>query len=375
MMTRIDRHIAIRVLGNFILLFLLLYLFAVVIDVMLNLDAFSEAASRSLPEDAGGFRRVLSATMLALGYQLPQLFQFYAWLWGILVIGATAFTIAQMSRHRELVALLASGWNLQRITIPILVVTGGLGFLQILNQELVMPHMAPLLLRTHAQAGQAGVRSFPIPITVDSSRRLLQASDFDPITERLTQPNFIERTTNGLAVRRIRAESAQWDENSESWILQNGIATSLERPEGEVARAGRPENIEVVETDLSPRLLLMRRHGALAGMLSVAQIGALLDGPETRESDALRRSLWSRFVIVGVNILILLIALPFFLDRYPVGLVQKSVICAGVVLPLYVTAAAFMLVPIPGLTPMVSAFIPLVILLPLGLARFAWMRT
>ena len=91
-MTRIDRHIAIRMLGNFVLLFLLLYLFAVVIDVMLNLDAFSDAASKSLPDDVGGLRKVYTTTMLVLGYQLPQLFQFYAWLWGILVIGATAFT-------------------------------------------------------------------------------------------------------------------------------------------------------------------------------------------------------------------------------------------------------------------------------------------
>ena len=374
-MTRIDRHVAIRMLGNFVLLFLLLYLFAVVIDVMLNLDAFSDAASRSLPDDAGALSRIFSTVMLALGYQLPQLFQFYAWLWGILVIGATAFTIAQMSRHRELVALLASGWNLQRVTVPILVVTGGLGVVQILNQELVLPRMAPLLLRTHEQAGQAGVRSFSIPITVETKRRLLQASDYDPIEERQLQPNINERTVDGLAVRRIRADRADWNPASDSWVLQNGIVTSLERTDGEVARAARPETIESVETDLSPRRLLMRRHGALAGMLSVAQINVLLDGPETRESDALRRSLWSRFVIIGVNILILLIALPFFLDRYPVGLVQRSVICAGVVLPLYITAAAFMLVPIPGLSPMVSAFIPLVLLLPIGLARFAWMRT
>ena len=55
-MTKIDRHIAIRMLGNFVLLFLLLYLFAVVIDIMLNLDAFSDAASKSLPDDVGGLR-------------------------------------------------------------------------------------------------------------------------------------------------------------------------------------------------------------------------------------------------------------------------------------------------------------------------------
>ena len=130
-----------------------------------------------------------------------------------------------------------------------------------------------------------------------------------------------------------------------------------------------------METDLSPRILLMRRHGALAGMLSTVQIIDLLDGPETRESSALRRSLWSRFVAVIVNILMLLVALPFFLDRLPVGLVQRTVTCAAVVLPLYVVVAAAMLVPLPGLSPLLGVFLPLVILLPLGMARFGWLRT
>ena len=374
-MTRIDRHIAFRMLANFGLLFLLLYLFAVVIDIILNLEAFSSIAKETLPEDAGTIRHILTSGGMALGYHLPQIFQFYAWLWGLLAIGAMAFTVSQMSRHRELVALLASGWNLQRVALPLILVTAGLGFIQLLNQELVLPRVAPLLLRTHSQASQPGLRSFPVPITVDSSRRLLQAGAFHPDTDELTQPNFIERSPTGLAVRRIRADSASWDSDREGWVLVNGVATTLEREDSAVARAGRPTQEVFVETDLSPRILLMRRHGALAGMLSTVQIIDLLDGPETRESSALRRSLWSRFVAVIVNILMLLVALPFFLDRLPVGLVQRTVTCAAVVLPLYVVVAAAMLVPLPGLSPLLGVFLPLVILLPLGMARFGWLRT
>ncbi|MDG2423466.1 MAG: LptF/LptG family permease [Phycisphaerales bacterium] len=374
-MTKIDRHVGLRMLANFVLLFILLYLFAAVIDIILNLEVFSTIADKSLPEEAGTIRRILAAAGIALGYHLPQVFQFYAWLWGLLAIGAMAFTVSQMSRHRELVALLASGWNLQRVALPLIIVTAGLGGLQVINQELILPQLAPLLLRNHVQAGQPGLRSFPVPITVDSNRRLLQAGAFQPDSGQLTQPNFIERSSAGLAVRRVRADSATWDPVREGWILENGISTTLERDDGEVARAGRPTEETFVETDLSPRILLMRRHGALAGMLSTLQILDLLDGPETRESSALRRSLWSRYVAIIVNILILLVALPFFLDRLPVGLVQRTVSCAAVVLPLYVIVAATMLVPLPGISPLLGVFLPLVLLLPLGMARYGWLRT
>ena len=374
-MKLVDRHLALRMLGNFVLLFALLYLFAVVIDVILNLDVFTKIANSQLAEDTGVVRRIIAVIGIALGYHIPQFFQFYAWLWGILAIGAMAFTVTQMSRHRELVALLAGGWNLQRVALPFIVVTCGLGVIQILNQEFILPRLAPLLLRNHDQAGQQGVHSFPVPITVDSSGRLLQASSFDPITSSLGQLSFIERSPEGLAIRRVRADSAAWDGNRRGWILDGGVAIELDRDDGGPARAMRPAEEKFVETDLSPRILLMKRHGALAGMLSVTQLLDLLDGPETRESASLRRSLWNRFVAIGVNILILMVAMPFFLDRLPTGLLQRTVMCALLILPLYIVAAAVMLMPIPGVSPMVGVFLPLVVLMPLGFARFAWLNT
>ena len=54
----IDRYIMKRMVVNFILLFLLLYLFATTIDIILNLEQFDDVARARLGEDAGFLRRM-----------------------------------------------------------------------------------------------------------------------------------------------------------------------------------------------------------------------------------------------------------------------------------------------------------------------------
>jgi len=190
-MSRIDRSIVSRLLINFLLLFGLLYLFAATIDVILNLDEFMKLASRAHGEDAGWLRRVLSAVGFAIGYHFPQLFQFYTWLYGIVLVGAACFTLASMSRHRELVAILASGMSLQRVAAPFIGVAVLLGLVQLLNQEMILPRFAPLLLRAHGQADQGSVDAFPVRFTPDADGMLLQAASFDPEVGRLLRPSFL----------------------------------------------------------------------------------------------------------------------------------------------------------------------------------------
>jgi hypothetical protein len=83
----------------------------------------------------------------------------------------------------------------------------------------------------------------------------------------------------------------------------------------------------------------------------------------------------SRFAVVLLNVLVLMIALPFFLDRLPGGLFLKAIICAGVVLPMYFTAAGIMLVPIPGLSPLLGSALPVLVLLPIAMARIGSVKT
>lgn len=374
-MRTLDRYIVIRLLVNFIILFMLLYLFAATIDVILNLERFDEVARARLDDDAGLFRRVLASLGLAFNFHGPQFFQFYAYLHGLVAIGAIGFTLTQMSRSRELVAMLASGISLYRASAPILWVIVGFGVLQVINQELVLPRLAPLLLRGHDQIGMEGTSAFPVPFTMDSMGRLVQSPSFDPITGVLEKPSIIVRDEQGRTTERIRANEATWNNAAAEWEFDGGTVVYVSHEDEESTVASRPKPIDRFSTDLSPDLLTIRRFGQYTGMLSSSQIGSLLDSPDVHEADTLRRSRYGRWASIIVNILVVLIALPFFMHREPTSLLARSLLCAVIVVPLYLFVATFMLVPLPGISPAVGAFLPVIVLLPIALTRFNWIRT
>jgi lipopolysaccharide export LptBFGC system permease protein LptF len=371
-MTRLDRHIAGRVLLNFVLLFAALYLFAATVDIILNLDEFTRLAEADVGKDAMWIRRLGVAMLYAANYHLPQLFQFYAWLYGLVLVGAAAFTLAQMNRYRELVAVMAIGMSLRRVAIPFLAVGVLLGGLQILNQEIMLPRLAPLLLRTHQHAKQGAVDAFPVKFTDDAAGTLLQAASFDPGSETLTRPTLIERDAAGRTTRRWWAAKAHWNAQEGGWDLVDGRTVEI-TADGRGSTASKPATI--VKTDLSPMRLTMRRYGQVASMLSLSQINEMLQWPEARESAALRRSAVSRFAIVVLNVLILAISLPFFLDRLPGSLFARAVRCALIVLPLYFTTAGLMLVPLGIVGPLVGVVLPALLLLPVAMMRVGLIRT
>jgi len=375
----LNRHIMIRMLTNFVLLFMFLYLFAATIDIILNLDRFDEIARSRLGDDAGIFRRIVASLGLAFNFHGPQIFQFYAYLHGLIAIGALGFTVSQMSRNRELVAMLASGISLHRASLPILWVVCGLGIVQLVNQEFILPRMAPLLLRGHEQIGEGGTVSFPVAFTLDSNGALLQSPLFIPATEkkkaRLDRPSIIIRDDFGRTVQRIQAQSASWDETMKSWVFTEGQVVHIQHDETSQSAASRPTKVSSFATDLSPDLLTVRRFSQYTSMLSSAQINAILESTSVQEAGVLIRSSYSRWSVFFVNILIVLIAIPFFMQREPSRLLSRTIMCTALIVPLYLLVAMFMLVPLPGISPILGAFLPVIVLLPVAMARFGWIRT
>ncbi len=371
----LTRHIMVRMLTNFVLLFMFLYLFAATIDIILNLDRFDELAQDQLGEGAGIIQRIVAALGLAFNFHGPQIFQFYAYLHGLVAIGALGFTVSQMSRNRELVAMLASGISLHRASLPIVWVVFGLGIVQLLNQEFMLPRMAPLLLREHEQIGQEGTASFPVPFTLDSNGALLQSGSFDPVTGQLDQPTIIIRDELGRTVRRIRAQAGDWDAESNSWLLTRGKSVNIQHEEASESAVSRPTRVTSFATDLSPDLLTVRRFSQYTSMLSSAQINEILESTSVHEAGVLIRSSYSRWSVFLVNILIVLVAIPFFMQREPTRLLSRAIMCTVLVVPMYLFVAMFMLVPLPGISPVLGAFLPVIVLLPVAMARFGWIRT
>ncbi|MCP4757874.1 MAG: LptF/LptG family permease [Planctomycetes bacterium] len=357
---------------NFVLLFAVLFLFASTIDVILNLDEFTKLAKKASGEDASWITQFGMTLGYAANYHLPQFFQFYAWLYGIVLVGAAGFTLVQMNRCREFVAIVACGVSLRRLAMPFLCIAVGLSAIQILNQELVLPRVAPLLLRSHRHASQDSVDAYPVRFTDDAAGTLLQAASFDPGTGRLRDPSFIARDSQGRTTGRWWAKSADWNAAEFAWDLTDGQQVEIE-PDGRGSSRAKPA--DQVKTDLSPTRLAMRRYGQVASMLSLGQISDMLEWPDSREAPALRRSAMTRFSVLVLNILVLIIAIPFFLDRVPGGLFVKSIKCAGLVIPLYFTAAGIMLIPIPGIGSLLESVLPVLVLLPVALLRVGGIKT
>jgi lipopolysaccharide export system permease protein len=371
----IDRYIFKRFAANFIILFALLFVFAAAIDLILNLDRFIDVARAQSGEDASMLQVTASFFWLMIDFELPRIFQFYAYLHGMVAVGAMAFTLAHMHRYKELVAVMASGMSLYRIALPFFIAAFFISLIQLANQELLLPRVAPLLLRGHSQIGESSVNEFEVQLTTDARGNVMQSPSFNPATNTLLSPTILERNERGLTTRRISADKAVWDQSQQAWLLTNGQAVLLPTDDVPRGRLLPREPIELYQTDLDPRVLTVRRHSQFAAMLSLNQISEMLDSGGVANTDALMRYGYSRFATVLMNLLVMALTLPCFLLREPSNLLRKSVLCAALAIPAMLGAAVGMMADLPGIPPAGGVFLPIVILLFVALVPWTYFKT
>lgn len=376
-MILLDRVILLRFLGSFLLLFAIFFVLAVTLDVVLQIDEFVDVAQRAV--ETGRFESMpVAVAMAILDFHGPRIFQFFGFMVGLVAVAAAGFTLSSMVKHRELVAIASAGIGLVRVGLVILAGAFALNLLAVVNGELVLPRIAPMLLRDHDAILTRGLRAYEVPLTRDADNDLLRAVRFDPDEGRLDEPLFLRRDDVGRAVERITASSAVWEEAGSAWVLEGGESIEI-RPAGDealsadrVVRTARP--VERFETDLSPTSLLVRRSAEYAQLLGLVEIQRLRReaGPE---GDVLARTYYGRFAQVAVNLLVLATVLPCFLLREPRPLLGQSAKAAAIAVPGVLGSLAIMSVELPGLPPALSSFLPAALLLPIAVARVAWLRS
>lgn len=374
----LDRSIARQYFTNVVVLFVLLFGFVVAIDVSLNMDRFSRAA-RSLAEDAGdtGRARVWLLTAFVIAdLWWPRLLQLFNFLLGLVLTGAMGFTCAQLVRHREVVAALAGGISLHRLALPIFVVAGMLTIVQAVNQELVLPRIAPLLTRDQGKAGRHELGAAAVPLTPDQLGRVWYADGFDADTGVLTGVLIWERDDQRLPTRRIRAERAQW--RAGGWDLDGGLA------ESRTSAAEPPQPVARLETNLDPTELRLRRYSGYGQNLSWRRIGQMIRVIDSisaepaevqRSTQRLERIRWGRVGSAAANLLGLAIAIPFFLSRLPTNVLARSLRCAPIAMLSMMGGVIGSSVPIPGVPAAIGVFVPAVVMLPIAAAMLTSMRT
>lgn len=357
-MNRLDRYIARQFMVNVAALLVLFGTLIVTIDVILNLGRFLEAGA-DIAGDSSSLRRVLATIVWVIDLWGPRLLQLFNYLAGVALIAGMGFTCSQLVRRRELVAALAGGLSLHRLARPFLVVTLGVAGLQALNQEFVVPAVAPLLTRDMNDALRRDLKPFDVALLKDGSGRLLYAVKYDAAENRLENLRIWERDADGRAAARVSASGATWD--GSGWILQ-GMKVESGRPSAEL-REGR------FVTDLDPTALVVRRFEGYGQNLSWRQISAMLrhapvDDATRERFDRIR---FGRLATLAGMVLSVMIALPFYLVREPKNMVTQTLKAAPIAGAALVGSVLGPIAAMPGLWPWLGVFVPVLILIPVAL--------
>lgn len=379
-MNILDRYIARQYLINIGILLVLLFSFVVVVDVSLNLARFVSEAQEQLKQSGSqpsGLRLGLVTALAVVDLWWPRLLQLFNYVLGLVLIGAMGFTFAQLVRHRELVAVMASGISLYRMIRPILIVSVLMLGVQVANQELLIPRIAHLIARDNRDIGQREYSSFRVNLVADGQRRLFQAGDFDPRTGVLTSVNIWERDDQGLAVRRISAESATY--RNGQWVLTNGIArpVAIAGLDASNPAAMRGQRVAAVASGLDPNALLTEQYRIYGHSRSLAQLFTAASNPNVKAEvrDQFLRIAWGRIALLVCTLLSLIVAIPFFLTREPKNVILQSLKCAPVALGSLLGSIIGTAAPIPGLPVEFAVWLPVLALLPTATAMGASIKT
>ncbi|MFI4861013.1 MAG: LptF/LptG family permease [Phycisphaerales bacterium JB063] len=361
-MKLLDRYIIKQFVLNFVILSVVMMGLYVLVDLIVDLDEFLDAG-QELADQHGG---ALLATLWVLGdYYGPFLLLVYVAMSGLIVVAAMGFTVAQMQRNRELIALLAGGISLYRVAAPILVTGFVFNLVALPVQEVLIPPLAEKIVRPKSQAGSLTIKDKPVHYLKDESGALISASSFSAERGEMQDVRIIKLNADGRQESLIRASLATWDAASGQWILKDGrrFVPGVD-PADPDALAGTAVN--AYATELSSDVLIVRQASLFLRLLSMRELEAMRGNQAltAKARASVTQIIWSRFSTVVLSVLILLMGLPYFLSRVPGNLLVNATKAAGITVGAW--SGGLVLLQVGNLNPVTAAWLPVIIYLPIS---------
>lgn len=321
MMTVLDRYLLRSLLVNYLIGLGVMLSLYVVLDMFVNMDEFTE-------------QRYPFFTILGniADYYTPNLLLYFSQLSGVITLFACAAVLARMRKLNEMTAILSSGVSLYRVARPVLIFGVVMTGLLVVDTEWLVPAVAHKLSRTHDDAD--GKRAYEVLFLRDKGGALLSAGRFHPESHDLERMLVLVRNEDGSVLQTWEADRAIWEAPGSTrpqgrWRLERGRLTT--RSAGAETELGPRDHQSVTypayyESDLSPEAIELRQSQGWVRFLSLAQLSDLeMDQSANRAS--IMQTRHSRIAAPIVSFLLLLLGLPFFLDRSPANVIGDAGKC------------------------------------------------
>jgi lipopolysaccharide export system permease protein len=367
----LDRYILKSFLVNYLLALSVLVGLYVLLDLIVNVENFRKGAGTAISVwDIAGDMADYYA------YQLLVIFQQIA---GIIPILAAGFTMVRMTRHNELTAMLASGVSLYRVAAPIILLSMAFSGLTVINQEFVIsrPWVIEKLLRKHEEVNQTATKNEPLVFIKDEDGSLLSASEYDPARKLMSRVFLVRRKDDGRPLSHTVAATAHWEQDptpnatGEAWVMRNVVS----QDDTERDPDARVTAMQVLSTKLTPEQIDLILSKKAVDFLSSSRVQQLAKFSPEVNRPMLYKIMHLRFTQPLMNVVMLLIGIPFLLTREPNRLVVNMIYCTAVSAVIFV--ATFVMFQMGGIqvSPLWAAWLPVLIFGPFALVMMDAIKT
>jgi lipopolysaccharide export system permease protein len=382
----LDRYIVKSFVFNYLLALGVMVGMYTLLDLVVNFDSFTKsaavvAATQAAPVHQSSLALAGTAIGNILDYYSYQMLVIFQLVSGAIPLLAAGFTMVRMTRHHELTAMLASGVSLHRIAAPVIFVSVVFAGLAVLNQEFVVsnPTIVQKLLRRQDEIGMQIARTQPINFVEDSDGSLLIASDYDAVTKQMKDVLIVQRDHNGSPTGHIVADSATWQqlpgEPTETWVMR-GVVQDDDRLDADPTKrfVGKMP-MQEYHTGLTPAQLDLMFQKKAVDYLSSRQVRDLAASSPPANQPTLYKIMYLRVTQPLMNIVMLLVGIPFLLTREPNRLIKNMMYCT--VVSGFVFVATFVVFQMAGtkIDPLLGAWLPVMVFGPLAAVMMDTIKT
>ncbi|HTV47292.1 MAG TPA: LptF/LptG family permease [Phycisphaerae bacterium] len=349
----------------------------VLLDLIVNFNLF---ASDVAPQKMGAWEAFWSLVGQIMNFYMYRSLVIFQMVSGIIPLLAAGFTMVRMTRHHELTALMASGISLYRIAAPIIICSVGFNLLVVVDQELLMPNCIDQLLLQQGQTVASFQQHEPVYFLPESDNSLVLATSYDPKTQTLTDVRIIQRDADGVPTGRILADKAVWNNNvgegpeSGGWVMTNVVRIN-DKNGANPNEIPEPLASEIYTTPLNPSQLNLIFRKQAVDYLSTYDVTQLMLNSPPVTRIALEKILHTRITQLIMNMIMLLIGIPFLLTREPNALVRNMFWCGAISAACFISTFVFNQLAGSTLSPFVGAWLPVVIFGPLALVMLDMLKT